>query len=64
MPTFLIKAQDRYMYVHPDGSIQWVKDQTFANTYTSKYQAKRHKQMLDNMPENAKVVELQEVAQR
>ncbi len=58
MPTFIVQYEDRYMYVHGDGTVQWVKDKSFANTYTSKYQAKKHMKMLDNVPDNAKVVEL------
>ena len=61
MPTFSIQCNDRFMYVHSDGSIQWVKDKTFANTYTSKYQAKRHKQTLDNVPPDAKIVEMETI---
>lgn len=64
MPTFIIQCNDRFMYVNSDGSIQWVKDRSFANTYTSKYQAKKHLRLLDNVPDNVKVIELleQEVA--
>lgn len=57
MPTFVISHNELALKI-ANGSILWVKDARLANSYTSKYQAKRHLKQLDNMPEGAKVIEL------
>lgn len=64
MPTFVVtNAAGYFMKVNKNG-IEWDAPHTylniarFFNTYTSKYQAKRHLKELDNVPEGVKIVEL------
>lgn len=57
MPTFIVMRGANTLKVVP-GSILWVNDARTANTYPSKYAAKRHLKQLDNMPNDIKIVEL------
>lgn len=57
MPTFaILSANGLYLKVKPNFTLDWV--QCGPNTYTSRYQAKRHLKELDNVPDNVKVVPL------
>lgn len=60
MPTFAVTSNEFFMKVTKDG-LSWFADHTKANIYTSKYQARRHLKELDNVPEDAKIVEVQTV---
>lgn len=57
MPTFIVMRDSQALKVVP-GSILWVNDARQANTYPSKYAAKKHLKQLDNMPNDIKIVEL------
>jgi hypothetical protein len=58
MPTFVILySSGEALKVLPD-CLAWAKDGSSANTYTSKYQAKRHLKELDNVPDDVRIVEL------
>lgn len=58
MPTFVIlNSVGQALKVLPQ-CYAWVKDARKANTYTSKYQAKRHLKELDNVPDDVKIVEV------
>ena len=61
MPTFVVTHYNYAMKVTPEFGIVWVSDARTANTYTSKYQARRHLKELDNVPEDVKIVEVQTV---
>ena len=47
------------MKIVPGIGVTWVKAN--ANTYSSKYAAKRHLKQLDNVPDNVKIVEVETV---
>lgn len=56
---FVIKSSvGGYMKVR-DG-VKWTVDWREANTYPSKYAAKKHLRKLDNVPDDVKIVELVE----
>ena len=59
MPTFAVFHQDYFMKIVPGIGVTWVKAN--ANTYSSKYAAKRHLKQLDNVPDNVKIVEVETV---
>lgn len=60
MPTFVITDGQKgvALKVAPGLNLLWVIDFKDANTYPSKYAAKRHLKQLDNIPEDIKIVEL------
>jgi hypothetical protein len=58
MPTFVVMLDVKALKVNTCTGIEWVSDARKANTYSSKYQAKRHLKQLDNVPGNVKIVEL------
>ncbi len=57
MPTFVVTDNEFFMKVTKEG-LSWFADHNKANTYTSKYQARRHLKELDNVPEGVKIIEL------
>ena len=56
----------KFIVLRPDGHAMivllnrpvWIENTKIANTYPSKYAAKKHLRMLDNIPEDVKIVEL------
>jgi len=59
MPTFVILHDGYNLKVVPGVGVVWVSNEP--NTYPSKYAAKRHLKQLDNVPDSAKIVELETV---
>lgn len=57
MPTYMVMNNEGAMKVVNNQPI-FILDSRSANIYTSKYQAKRHLKELDNVPEDAKIVEV------
>ena len=58
MPTFVVMLDTKALKVNQLTGIEWVFDARLANSYTSKYQAKRHLKQLDKVPDNVKIAEL------
>lgn len=57
-PKFVVrKSTTDGEYMKVNGGVIWVGDKNSANSYPSKYAAKQHLQMLDNVPES-RVIEL------
>lgn len=67
MPTFIIsrlnkvRGFDQYLYKAVNSTIIWASDVDKANTYPSRYAAKKHLRQLDNVPEDVKIIELVDV---
>ena len=59
MPTFIVKHPTLSAAMKVVGkSIMFITDARNANSYPSKYAAKKHLRMLDNVPEGVKIIEL------
>lgn len=62
MPTFIIiDSNQRSLRKAVGSTIIWASDARLANTYPSKYAAKKHLRKLDNVPEDVKIIELVDV---
>lgn len=57
---FVIVLGHRFLCKAVNSTILWIDDPNKANTYPSKYSAKKHLRMLDNVPEDVKIIELKE----
>lgn len=57
MPKFIIKSGNLAMRVEPPSRVTFIPDARLANTYTSRYAAKRHLKLLDDIPANAEIIE-------
>lgn len=60
MPKFVVMSGSFAMKVIVDKVI-FIEDARQANTYPSKYAARRHIKQLDNVPENVTIVEIKQV---
>lgn len=63
MPTFVVMLNQQALKVTPGLGILWVIDARQANTYSSKYAARRHLKQLDNIPNDVKIIELAPVGE-
>lgn len=57
MPIYCIVKDNKAMKVIVNKAI-FIDDARLANTYPSKYAAKKHLKQLDNVPEDVKIIEL------
>ena len=56
-PGMVLRAEPIMKVLNKIG-VTWVLDARTANSYPSKYAAKRHLKQLDNVPNDAKIIEL------
>jgi len=64
-PKFVVSRNvnnTSYYFKISKGEIWWIKDSKDANSYSSKYAAKKHIKTIDNIPEDVKVVELETIS--
>lgn len=55
---FIVQSDDIYLLKAIRNEIVWTVDVDKANTYPSKYAAKKHLRTLDNVPEDVRIIEL------
>lgn len=56
-PRFIVKSGNLAMRVEPPSRVTFISDARLANTYSSRYAAKRHLKLLDGVPDNAEIIE-------